>query len=124
MTTDRYLRIVLTVIALELAWLGIRDVAPPVSAQQPTAQASPQQPTAPIPVVIRGIDLPADAEGALPVALVAAGTTVRVVAARPLPIETAQPLKIEADRPLVVETRDRPLQVQSVPYVPGRLPGD
>ena len=28
MKTDRYLRIILTIIAVELLWLGIKDVAP------------------------------------------------------------------------------------------------
>ena len=33
MKTDRYLRIILTIIAVELLWLGIRDLTPTVSAQ-------------------------------------------------------------------------------------------
>ena len=34
MPRDRYLKIILTVIAIELGWLGVKDMAVPVSAQQ------------------------------------------------------------------------------------------
>ena len=34
MPRDRYLKIILTVIAIELGWLGVKDLAVPVSAQQ------------------------------------------------------------------------------------------
>ena len=45
---DRYLRIVLTVIALELAWIGFKDVFPtPVDAQAAASR-----------VVITGVDMP------------------------------------------------------------------
>ena len=53
MQTDRFLRIVLVVIALELLWIGLKDFAPPVTAQ-----------TAPMRVIISGVD-----GGFLPVAL-------------------------------------------------------
>ena len=33
MAVDRYVKIVLTIIALELFWIGIKDTAPPVVAQ-------------------------------------------------------------------------------------------
>ena len=36
---DRYLKVVLTVIAIELAWLGVKDVGTPVAAQANTAPA-------------------------------------------------------------------------------------
>ena len=60
MQTDRFLRIVLVVIALELLWIGLKDFAPPVTAQ-----------TAPMRVIISGVD-----GGFLPVAL--AGQTQNV----------------------------------------------
>ena len=45
---DRYLRIVLTVIAIELAWMGVKDVIPTsVQAQSGTTR-----------VVITGVELP------------------------------------------------------------------
>jgi len=53
MQVDRYVKIILTVIALELLWIGVRDVAPPVSAQAPAPAAA----AAPTAVVIRGIDI-------------------------------------------------------------------
>ena len=51
MSADRYLKVILTVIALELGWIALKDTAVPVSAQR-------GQQTEPTPVVIRGIDLP------------------------------------------------------------------
>ena len=56
MPRDRYLKIILTVIAIELGWLSVKDVAVPVSAQQ--TQQNQQQAGQLTPVVIRGIDLP------------------------------------------------------------------
>ena len=38
MKTDRYLRIILTIIAIELLWLGLNDTAPGVSAQAAPAR--------------------------------------------------------------------------------------
>src|SRR3954463_16652769 len=57
---DRYLRIVLTIIAVELGWLGVKDVVPASVA----AQAQP----AATRVVITGVDLPARTQF-LPVAV-------------------------------------------------------
>jgi hypothetical protein len=76
---DRYLKFVLTAIALELLWLAA-SAARPVSAQ-PAA----------MPVVITGIQLEAHPD-ALPV--VVEGTVL---------ITPDGPLKIEADQPLPVE---------------------
>jgi|SRR5687768_14471029 len=115
MTTDRYLRIILTVIAFELLWLGLKGSAPAVSAQ-----------TAPARVIIASVD-----GGFLPVAL--AGQTmdagrnplrpVQVGISGNVAITARTPLKIEADRPLKVEA-DRPLKVESVPYTPSARPGE
>ena len=33
MAVDRYVKVVLTIIALELFWIGVKDPAPPVAAQ-------------------------------------------------------------------------------------------
>lgn len=115
MNTDRYLRIILTVIAIELLWLGLKDLAPAVSAQvEPTR------------VIIASVD-----GGFLPVALAGQTATAGRNPLRPIQIGitgdvaiTARtPLKIEADRPLKVEA-DRPLRVESVPYTPGSRPGE
>ena len=115
MHTDRYLRIILTVIAVELLWLGLKDVSPTVA-----AQAEPSR------VIIASVD-----GGFLPVAI--AGQTanagrnplrpIQVGITGDVTIQARAPLKIEADRPLKVEA-DRPLRVESVPYTPGARPGE
>jgi hypothetical protein len=102
MTVDRYVKTVLTIIALELFWIGIKDTATPVAAQ---AQLTG--------VVIRGIQLPPRSEEYLPVGIV--GQPVRIDAVRPIKIESDRPLKIEADRALKVE---------NVGYTPSRNPGE
>jgi hypothetical protein len=87
---DRYLRIVLTVIAVELAWIGVKDVLP--------ARVDAQAPPAATRVVIAGVDLPTRTQF-LPVAI-AGG--VRNVATPPW--ATADVLRVEAgDRPVRVE---------------------
>ena len=104
MAVDRYVKAVLTIIALELFWIGVKDAAPPVAAQ---AQAQPTQ------VIIRGIQIPAASNEYLPVGVV--GQPVRVDVARPVKIETDRPIKIEADRALKVE---------NVGYIPAPKPGE
>jgi hypothetical protein len=104
MAVDRYVKVVLTIIALELFWIGVKDVAPPVS-----AQAQP----APMPVVIRGIQISPSSNEYLPVGVV--GQPVRVDVPRPVKIETDRPIKIEAERPLKVE---------NVGYIPAPKPGE
>ena len=122
MRADRYLKLLLTVIAMELFWIGIKDLAVPVSAQ-----------SVPTRVVIAGIDM--GAEAYVPVAVVGNVKTIPVplrptiepLAVRvgsPVQIDTQQrPLKIEADRPLKIEA-DRPLKVETVRYTPGDRPGE
>jgi hypothetical protein len=104
--TDRYLRIVLTVIAIELGWLGIQRGAAPVGAQQASRPTS---------VVITGVEVPA-----LPVRTVA---TVKVEADRVIPVQISQPVKVEIDRPVKVEA-DRPLPVDQIHYAPSQRPGE
>jgi len=111
MAADRYLKVVLTVIALELGWLAIKDAAVPVSAQR-------GEPV-PTPVVLKGIDLlPRDF---LPVTLTGNNSIVPVISGRPLQLE--QPLVIQADRPIPVETGSRPLLIQSMPASSSPRPG-
>ena len=87
--SDRYLRIVLTIIAVELAWLGVKDVVP----ARVAAQAQPQTTR----VVITGVDIPPTRSQYLPV--------------RVEPGE--RPLRVESgDRGLRVESGDRPLRVE------------
>ena len=104
MAVDRYVKAVLTIIALELFWIGVKDVAPPVAAQ---AQA---QPTA---VVIRGIQLAPASNEYLPVGIVG----------QPVRVDVPRPVKIEADRPIKIEA-DRALKVENIGYVPAPKPGE
>ena len=102
MAVDRYVKIVLTIIALELFWIGVKDLAPPV-----TAQAGPTQ------VVIRGIQIPAGSNEYLPVGVVG----------QPVRVDVARVVKIEADRPIKIEA-DTPLKVENVGYTPAQKPGE
>jgi hypothetical protein len=124
MTTDRYLRVILTIIAIELAWIGLEHAARPASAQ-----------TAATPVVITGIEMRGE-PSYLPVAVVggfrqipaAMRQTVqplvtKVEADRPLRIDSAVPLRVDVVSPITVDT-ERPLKVESVPYTPGQRPGE
>lgn len=125
MAVDRYVKIVLTVIALELFWIGVKDIAPPVSAQSQAA---------PTPVIIRGIQMNAAGAEFLPVGVVGgyrqlpansplSRVAVDVTAGRALKIESDEPLKVEVMTPVKVEA-DRPLPVESVQYQPARKPGE
>jgi hypothetical protein len=102
MTVDRYVKTVLTIIALELFWIGVKDTATPVAAQPAFT-----------PVVIRGIQLPPGSNDYLPVGVVG----------QPVRVDITRVVKIEADRPIKIET-DRPLKVENVGYVPSRNPGE
>jgi hypothetical protein len=102
MAVDRYVKTVLTIIAIELFWLGVKDIATPVTAQ-----------AALTPVVIRGIELPPRSEAYLPVGVVG----------QPLRVDTVRAIKIETDRPIKIEA-DRPLKVENVGYTPSKNPGE
>jgi hypothetical protein len=101
--SDRYLRIVLTVIAVELAWIGVKDVIPTsVEAQAGTTR-----------VVITGVEMPNRTQF-LPVAVAGAvrgamtptwasldvlRTDLGTVNARivePVRIDTTQPLDVKS----------------------------
>jgi hypothetical protein len=109
--TDRYLKAILTVIAIELLWLGVKDVGTPLA-----AQATP----APARVIVTGVEIDTATRGALP-----------MFSALPLTVEITRPVKIEADTPVAVSIggplkveADLPLPVRSVPYEPARAPGE
>ena len=126
MAADRYLRIVLTIIALELGWIALKDSAIDVSAQQNQPSQQNQQMTS---VVIRGIDVPCPGnnvncrETSLPVSLTRATVPVRVTADTPLPVDARGLIRIRQDQPFIVETGDRPLLVQSMPPTAAPRPG-
>ena len=102
MTVDRYVKTVLTIIALELFWIGVKDTATPVAAQGQLT-----------PVVIRGVQLPVNSQEYLPVGVVG----------QPVRVDVTRPVKIEADRPIKVEV-DRVVKVENVGYTPAKNPGE
>src|SRR5688500_17142304 len=104
--TDRYLKIVLTVIALELFWIGVKDLAQPVSAQAAVTR-----------VVIAGVDVApgTSANGALPVAVRPGDPALRFQADRPVRIEVERPVPVTLDRPVKIEA-DTPLKVDQIGY--------
>ncbi len=102
MAVDRYVKTVLTIIALELFWIGVKDMATPVTAQ-----------AALTPVVIRGVQLPTGSNEYLPVGIVG----------QPVRIDAVRPIKIEADRPIKIEA-DRALKVENIGYTPAKNPGE
>lgn len=120
--TDRYLKIILTIIAVELLWIGVRDTATPVAAQ-----------VSPTPVVIKGIEVEGAGGAFLPVAIVGSYRDVPRGVRTIQPLTTRvegiamnpgdRPLKIESDRPLKIEA-DQPLRVENVGYSPGQRPGE
>jgi hypothetical protein len=111
MRTDRYLKVILTVIALELLWLGVQPLTPAVSAQ-----------AAATPVVITGIQL---ADGVfLPAGIVGSYSRVPGAAANVLrPLTTRVEGALSIQQPVKIET-DRALLVQQVDYTPRARPGE
>lgn len=93
---DRYLRIVLTVIAIELGWIGLKGTATPVQAQAGVSR-----------VVITGIEV----------------ASVPVRSASPLKVEADRPLRVDVNGPVKVEA-DKPLPVETVRYTPAPRPGE
>jgi hypothetical protein len=126
MPRDRYLKIILTVIAIELGWLGVKDLAVPVSAQQTQQNQQTPQLTS---VVIRGIDLPCGGntincrETSLPVAVTRTTAPMRVTVDAPLPVDARGTVRIRQDQAIIVETAERPLLIQSVPPTSAPRPG-
>jgi len=128
MSADRYLRFILTIIAVELLWLGLKGAAVPALAQQ-----KPE----PIDVVITGVRIGKQEYTTLPVA-VAGGirpnsipsyrelpnlqpASVRV--SDPVQIDTRQPLGITiANQPVTVQTGVKPLAVDAI-FKTGPTPG-
>ena len=126
MSADRYLKVILTLIALELGWIGLTLSAPPVSAQ---AQAEPT------PVIISGVQL-RDRADFLPVGVLGQPRAVPAAVARAFqPLDTTvrndQPLRVALPVPLDVRTvtpiridSDRPVKVENVGYTPAQRPGE
>jgi hypothetical protein len=127
MHIDRYVKTILTIIALELLWIGLKDGAPPVVAQAQVA---------PTPVIIRGIEIAGPESGWLPVAVVGSykrvpasardavdPLTTAITADRALKMETDRPIDVTVQGPVKVEA-DRPLRIESVPFTLQKGPGE
>jgi hypothetical protein len=124
MTGDRYLKAVLTLIALELGWIALTLSGSPVSAQQQ------QQGT---PVVITGIDLERSSDylpvGVLgqvrntPAAFQPVATTIRNDRTNAVPVSLPQPLDVRAVGAIRIDS-DRPIKVENVGYTPAQRPGE
>lgn len=122
--SHRYLKIVLTVIALELGWIALKDTAVNVSAQNQQSQQATS-------VIIRGIDLPCPGAGnnsncretMLPISVNRTNVPMRVTADAPLPVDARGTVRIRQDQAILVETGDRPLLIQSVPPSAAPRPG-
>jgi hypothetical protein len=112
MTVDRYTKLLLTIITLELGWIAASQAGVQVSAQR----------TEPTPVVIRGVEGAPGKEAFIPVAVVGS-TVLRVESDRPLEVVASQPVKIEADHPIPVETGTEPLLIRTISDPPANRPG-
>lgn len=127
MTGDRYLKAVLTLIAIELGWIALTLSGSPVSAQQQQQQ---QQGT---PVVITGIDLQQSSDylpvGVLgqvrntPAAFQPVATTIRNDRTNAVPVSLPQPLDVRAVGAIRIDS-DRPIKVENVGYTPAQKPGE
>jgi hypothetical protein len=94
MAVDRFVKTILTIIALELFWIGIKDTATPVVAQGQLT-----------PVVIRGVQMPAGSNDYLPVGVV------------------GQPIRVGVTGTVAISS-DRPLKVENIGYAPAKNPGE
>jgi hypothetical protein len=117
MARDRYLELILTIIALELLWLGVKDTATVVAAQAAATR-----------VVIAGIEV--DTAGGrlpfVPVGIAGSFPNVPPAAAfalRPLTARVEGEVTVQSRRPLKVEA-DKPLPVLNAGYVPSPAPGE
>lgn len=137
MTTDRYLKGILTIIAFELGWLALTLGAQPIAAQR-QGNAAAQEP---MPVVITGVQM-TNSQHFLPVGVMGQyrsipvgvnlsqpRTSVEQVAGQdPLRtvVDTSRaPLRVDLPVPIVVhvEPGSRPIRTEEVPFTPRPLPG-
>ena len=131
MQADRYLKAILTIIALELGWLALTHGAAPVVAQQRAAT--------PTPVVITGIQIE-DQRAFLPVGVVGQYRSIPVGVNLTTPhttvgqgpsqlrvnVDSSQaPLRVDLPVPIVVhvEPGNMPIRTQEMPFTPQPRPG-
>jgi len=113
---DRYLKIVLTIIALELGWIGFNQAASPVAAQGNAT-----------PVILRGIDLGSN-DAYLPVGVVGAyrqvpGSAIPTMERLTVRVDASAPLNVRTIAPVEIDNR-RPVKVENIGYTPGQKPGE
>ena len=119
MKSDRYLKAILTIIALELGWMAFTHSATPVTAQG-----------APTRVVITGIEV-GTSRGFLPVAVLGqapnAGQTFQpvntILRNDRVPVSVGQPVDVRHVGVIKIDA-DRPLKVENVGYTPAQRPGE
>lgn len=123
MTADRYVKAVLTVIAVELGWLALASVGQPVAAQ---AQPAPTR------VVITGIELGTNRLTYLPIGIAGGVNHSQVQQPATLRIDTSQqPLRVDLPSPIDVRTvggvqiepGQRPIKTEAMPFVAQPRPG-
>jgi hypothetical protein len=124
MRADRYLKVILTIIALELGWIALQQSGTAVSAQQTAT-----------PVVLTGIDLQEQTDY-MPVSILGQARSVPgPLAGRFRPLDTAirneQSIPVSIPLPIDVRTvgtiridTSRPLKVENVGYTPAPRPGE
>jgi hypothetical protein len=122
MHADRYLKVILTIIAAELGWIALTHSATPVGAQQNAT-----------PVVITGIELQGPAANDyLPVGILGqAGGRLRSgfqpidmnVNNDRVPVSIAQTVDVRAIGSIRIDS-DRPIKVENVGYTPAQRPGE
>ena len=124
MRADRYLKIILTIIAVELGWIALTHTGSPVSAQQAAA---------PTPVVITGVELQ-DSNDFLPVGVLGQvrnrsavfqplDMMVRNERERAIPVSLPGPLEVRTINAIRIDS-DRPIKVENVGYTPAQRPGE
>ena len=112
MVADRYIKLVLTIIAVELLWLGLRDA--------PIAHA--QQKPAPTEVIVTGVRIGQQGHSMLPVVVMGGAqrlpgiSDVRgvepLVVRIPAPIQAQVQGPVAISQPLTVRTAGEPLVVR------------
>lgn len=121
MRADRYLKVILTIIAVELGWLALHAGTTPVRAQQDAT-----------PVVIAGVEL-RDGGDFLPVGVIGqVGSGPIRSGFQPLatsirnervPVSLAQTVDVRAIGSIRIDS-DRPIKVENVGYTPAQKPGE
>ena len=124
MRADRYLKVILTIIAVELGWIALTHGGSPVSAQQTVA---------PTPVVITGIEL-RNSNDFLPVGVLGqvrnrsavfqpVDMMIRNERERAVPVSLPVPLEVRTINAIRIDS-DRPIKVENVGYTPAPRPGE